>query len=58
MASRNEQDVVAVAAFGEIETACAVSRRSDASLGSNRQPERRGERPTNVDDWVQLEDGF
>jgi hypothetical protein len=47
MASRDEQDLLAVAAFGKVETP-GVRR----GLGSDGEPERRKKRTVNVDSWV------
>ena len=50
MAGGNEQDPLAVAALGEIDTTGALSVR--CGLGSNGEPEGRSKRTTNVDLWV------
>jgi hypothetical protein len=50
VARGHEQDLLAVAAFGEIETAGTLGVR--CGLGSDGEPERRSKRTANVDSWV------
>jgi len=50
MASHDEQDIFAVAAFSEVETSVTLSMRCGlARLGGNGEPEHRSKRTTNVD---------
>ena len=56
VASRDEEHLVAVAAFREVEASCALC--EGRAAGSNLQTERGGERATNVDGGVGVEDGF
>lgn len=50
MAGRDEQDLLAVAAFGEVMTSGTLGLR--CGLDSDGDPERRSKRTTNVDGWV------
>ena len=56
VACSHEQDLLAVAAFGEIETASTLGMRS--GLGSDGEPEHRSKRTANIDSWVQVGNGF
>src|SRR5258708_14056939 len=49
-ASCDEQDLLAVTAFGKVETPGTLSVR--CGLGSDEEPERRSKRTANVDGWV------
>ncbi len=56
MASCDEQDLLAVAAFGEVETRSTLSVR--CGLNSDEEPECRSKRTVNVDGWVKVGNGL
>jgi hypothetical protein len=56
MAGRGEQDLLAVVAFGEVETPGTLSMR--CGLGSDGDPKCKSKRIANVDGWVRVPNGF